>query len=128
MKAIPSLKGMASLIKFHKTSLRKLPMSTQIRNQIASTKLLVTYFSHPGCTVCKSLLPKTGKLVQDYPDITFQYVNTENEQEIAGQYLVFAVPTIIIFNQGRELTRFSRYFSVQELKEFLEDIISSLGI
>lgn len=36
--------------------------------------------------------------------------------EVAGQYTVFAVPTLLLMVEGREVARFSRHFSMQELE------------
>lgn len=97
-------------------------MSEKIRNLIADEKLLVTYFSYPGCNVCKVLLPRVEELIGGFPEITFQYINTEVAQDIAGQHLVFAVPTIIFFSEGKEINRFSRFISIEELEMYLERI------
>jgi thioredoxin-like negative regulator of GroEL len=70
--------------------------------------------------VCKVLLPKVKNLRSDFPDTQFVYVNTEKITEAAGQHLVFAVPTILIFNEGKEVTRFSRHFGLDDLVRVLE--------
>ena len=86
---------------------------------------LLAYFSYPECNVCKNLKPKVEALIADYPGINFMYVNIQQHPEISGQYLVFAVPTIIFFEKGKEIKRFSRYFSLGELKNFLTRISST---
>ncbi|GAB4329424.1 MAG: thioredoxin family protein [Calditrichia bacterium] len=91
-----------------------------LNEKLRERKTVLTYFSYPDCNVCKVLLPKVKDLLKDYPQIDFLYVDTQQEPEVSGQYLVFAVPTIILFYEGREAKRFSRHFSLQELSEFLE--------
>ncbi|MCF6237425.1 MAG: thioredoxin family protein [Candidatus Marinimicrobia bacterium] len=78
--------------------------------------LTLLYFSTPSCTVCKVLRPKVEALVAAEPPWYFQYINTEASLEIAGQLLIFAVPTILLMVEGREVTRLSRHFGLQELE------------
>ena len=89
---------------------------SEIMKRIAESNLLLTYFSQPVCTVCKTLRPKVEALVAKYPATDFQYINTQIYPGLRGQYLVFAVPTILLFHQGREVKRWSRYLSVEEIR------------
>ena len=93
-----------------------------IEQQIAGEKLLIVYFSFPACNVCKVIRPKVEALLENYPQVKFTYINTEKEREIAGQNSVFAVPTIILFNKGKELHRWSRNFSLSEIETELDRI------
>jgi thioredoxin-like negative regulator of GroEL len=60
------------------------------------------------------------ELLTQYPDFEFVYIDINQNPLFKGQYMVFTVPTIILFNQGRELQRFSRHISLQELEAYLE--------
>ncbi len=81
--------------------------------------LLLSYFSHDECNVCKVLKPQVKELAVKY-NIAFEYINVKESPEISGQYIVFAVPTIILFIDGREGQRYSRHFSLQELEATLD--------
>ena len=95
----------------------------KFNNLISRTSCLVTYFSHDECNVCKVLRPQIEQFVNEKPDVNFLYVNTVRNPEIAGQKMVFAVPTIIVFYQGQEAKRFSRHFSIRDLEEILKRIL-----
>ncbi|MBD3410413.1 MAG: thioredoxin [Ignavibacteriales bacterium] len=83
--------------------------------------LVVGYFSAPDCGVCKTLRPKVEELLaENYPEAAFRYVNVENEPTLAATNNVFAVPTIILFAEGKETKRFARHLSVGELTEALD--------
>ncbi len=95
-------------------------MTTQeIQEIIRQTPLLVAYFSYPECSVCKVLRPRVEALTRQM-GIDFVYVDTHLHPEISGQFIVFAVPTIVIFVEGKEAKRFSRHFGMEELAAFLE--------
>ena len=88
--------------------------------KLANKQILVTYFSHDECNVCKILKPQVQEITDGFDQADFLYVNTKESMEIAGQYMVFAVPTIILFFDGREAKRYSRHISLQDFKTFLE--------
>ena len=48
------------------------------------------YFSTLGCNVCKALKPKFKELLNDeFPKISFAYVNVSDAKELAAQNSVF---------------------------------------
>ena len=78
--------------------------------------LTLLYFSTPQCNVCKILKPQVKTLIEENPPWYFQYMNTEESMEIAGQHLIFAVPTLLLMAEGREIGRLSRHFGMNELE------------
>ena len=89
---------------------------TDLQEKLEQQELTLLYFSTPSCNVCKVLRPKVEDLITNTPPWHFQYINTEESMEIAGQYTVFAVPTLLLMADGREIARFSRHFSMQEME------------
>ncbi|MEA3443530.1 MAG: thioredoxin family protein [Bacteroidota bacterium] len=76
------------------------------------------YFSHEECNVCKVLKPKIEELlVKNFPAMTMFYVNTKNLPEVAGQERIFAVPTLLVFFDGKEYIRKSRTIGLGELEQ-----------
>lgn len=96
--------------------------SATIYTKIKTAPLLVAYFSFPECGVCKALKPKIIDSTGNFPDAEFLYVDIHKRPDVAGQLLIFSAPTIAIFQQGKELKRFSRHFAVREFDLFLEKI------
>lgn len=84
-------------------------------------QFVVVYFSHEQCNVCKVLKPKVLEMLnQNFPEINFTYIDTVQSPEIAGQYTIFSVPTILGFIEGKEYFRKSRNIGMQELKESIQ--------
>ncbi len=93
----------------------------ELHSIISSEEGIVVYFSHEECNVCKVLKPKVAELIQDkFPKLKMVYSDTVKVPEAAGQNRVFAVPTIIVFLDGREYVRASRNISVEELKRQIQ--------
>ena len=91
----------------------------QIEKTIKESLILVAYFSHEACNVCKVLRPKVKELTATFDNVDFLYVNTHEQPELSGQHLIFAVPTVIVFVEGKEAKRFSRHFGLDELEALL---------
>ncbi len=83
-----------------------------------NTDAALVYLSTKECNVCKSLRPKIEGMIQGhFPRITFLYIDCDEEKELAAQLTVFAVPTILLFFDGRESIRKSRFLGVDELRQ-----------
>ena len=75
---------------------------------MAEEKPFILYFSSEDCNICQAVFPKLMNLVELYP-IKVAKINIDVQIEIAGQSLVFTVPTVLIFYEGREILRESRF-------------------
>ncbi len=84
-------------------------------------KIVLVYFSHEKCNVCKVLKPKIANMLKEkYSKVKMYYSDTEKTPEIAGQNSVFTVPTILVFIEGSEYIRKSRNISLAELADAIE--------
>jgi len=93
----------------------------ELNSRIKSEEAVLVYFSHEECNVCKVLKPKVAELVKDeFPKLKMIYSDTVKIPEAAGQNRVFAVPTILLFLEGREYVRASRNISVEELQRQIQ--------
>ena len=87
----------------------------------SSEESALFYFSHDACNVCKVLKPKVAELLEEsFPKITMHYINTVKTPDIAAQQSILAVPTILVFFDGKEYIRKSRNIGLQELANDIE--------
>jgi thioredoxin-like negative regulator of GroEL len=92
----------------------------ELKEGIQNRQMVLGYFSTPTCNVCKVLKPKIKELLkQNFQKVHFFYVDIETVPEAQGEYMVFAVPTIIVFVEGKEIKRFSRHIGVGEVEDIL---------
>lgn len=83
---------------------------------ITENEAAAVYFAGADCGVCHVLEPKVRALFSEsFPRIAFGRVATEQAGELAAQQSVFAVPTLLLFFDGRESFRYARNFSVGEI-------------
>ncbi|MBK1693579.1 thioredoxin [Chromatium weissei] len=54
-------------------------------------------FWAPWCGPCRSFAPIYEKVSQDFDDVVFAKVNTEEHQDIAAHFQIRSIPTLMIF-------------------------------
>lgn len=90
------------------------------RRLINELPACLVYCSTNNCSVCTALKPKIDELIRnEFPQIKLISLLLNQYPEIAGQYHVFAAPTILVFFNGQEFIRKTRSFGVNELKSEL---------
>ncbi|WP_042332212.1 thioredoxin family protein [Desulfosporosinus orientis] len=85
---------------------------------MAEEKQVILYFSSRDCNVCHAVFPKLMNLINDY-SIKVIKIDINDHVEIAGQLLVFTVPTILMMYDGREVLRESRFIDFQKVERML---------
>ena len=66
---------------------------------IKGNDFVIVDFWAPWCGPCRSFAPVYDKVSDDFGDIVFAKVNTENEQEIAAHFQIRSIPTLMIFRE-----------------------------
>lgn len=87
---------------------------------INNTPISLIYFSSTNCSVCDILKPKILSLVSNYTIIDAIEIKAHNNIELCSQLNLFTFPTILLFIDGKEVLRESKYISVLELKDKLD--------
>jgi thioredoxin 1 len=57
----------------------------------------------PWCGPCRAFGPTYEKVAKKNPDITFGKINTEEEQQLAGEFQIRSIPTLMIFRDRQLL-------------------------
>ena len=93
----------------------------ELEQKIKDTQGILVYFKNDFCTPCKALRPKVSDLMETaFPHMEMVVVDTVTHPELAGKYNVFGNPTILVFFEGREYIRKSKYISMPEMQGEVE--------
>ncbi len=107
-------------------SLMENPINSQPDlDQALKDKISLLYFTNHTCSVCKSLQPQIGKMMdEEFPMISWYIIKAETNMEICAANTVFAFPTVLVFVEGKETLRFSRIVPLYQLRESLQRLYS----
>ncbi|MBM4403274.1 MAG: thioredoxin [Candidatus Cloacimonetes bacterium] len=65
-----------------------------------SEGVVVVDFWAPWCGPCRMMEQVVEQFAQENPDIVVAKVNVDNDPELAGQYGVMSIPTLVFFHKG----------------------------
>ena len=83
-------------------------------------ELIILIAKTKTCAVCKPLGQKLKTFMEDYPSIPAYEVYLEDVSMFQGQHLVFTVPTILVFSEGKEILRESRFIDFKKIKRLFD--------
>lgn len=87
---------------------------------IARQPLALVIAKTKTCAVCQPLTQKLVAFMVDYPSIPAYQVYLEDVSLFQGQQLVFTVPTILVFSEGKEILRESRFIDFNKIQRLFD--------
>ena len=85
----------------------------ELKQTIQNEDAVMVYFSVEFCGVCKVLQPKIKEAFEkEFPKIKQVYISADEYKQTGIEFGVFAVPTIIVYLDGKDFARKSRNLSV----------------
>ncbi len=91
-------------------------MSTSFENIIQSEKPVLIDFFATWCGPCKMLAPVLKQVKDSLGEqITILKIDVDKNQELATKYQVRGVPTMLLFQNGKQLWRQSGVLTKEEI-------------
>lgn len=79
------------------------------------------YFSNDTCNVCTQVKPALQKMLEEaFPLLPVYYSDIGKYPIPAAQLAVFTVPTLLVFFQGKECIRQSRFINIPNVHQQIE--------
>lgn len=94
---------------------------------IADNRLCLFYIKAPDCGVCNVMLDKVERLADSITAVYSFYTDITEEPLIAGQFLVYSGPTVLLLMDGKEVYRASQFIDLEELKYNINRYIELLA-
>ncbi len=81
-------------------------------------KILIDCYA-PWCGPCKLLSPIIDELAEEIDTCKFYKINVDDAEEIAREYGIMSIPTILIFENGELKNKSIGFKQKEELKELI---------
>ena len=89
---------------------------------IENNSIVIIDFWAPWCGPCKQFGPIYEKVSEEYSDIVFGKVNTEDEQGLAGHFQIRSIPTTIILKENIAVFQQAGVMPEEGLKDVIRQV------
>ena len=90
---------------------------------LADNKSVFVDFYADWCGPCKMVGPVLEEISKDYTDIKFVKVNVDDNPEIAQQYGIMSIPTMIGFKNGAKVASSLGFMPREELEAVVKQTL-----
>ena len=101
-----------------------------IEQTLTENRLCLFYIKAPDCGVCDVMLDKVERVSDNYPSLCSFYTDITEEPLIAGRFLVYSGPTVLLLMEDKEVYRAAQFIDLQELEREINqylDVCSSIS-
>ena len=93
--------------------------SSNFSSKVNEHNFCVVDFSASWCGPCRMLKPILEELETLKPDIPFYNVDVDDAEDVAKDFRIFSIPTILIFKNGQVVDTMVGFGSQDDLIEFI---------
>ena len=95
-----------------------------IERTILDNRLCLFFIKAPDCGVCNVMLDRVGQLASGLPSLCSFYTDIREEPLIAGRFLVYSGPTVLLLMDGKEVYRSSQFIDMEEQEQMINRYLS----
>ncbi len=89
-------------------------------DEIAGDTPILVDFWASWCGPCRMLSPILDKLSDEYTDVTFYKVNTDEEPQLAGHFQINSIPTVMLAKNQKIVDQFVGYIPEEQVRAHIE--------
>lgn len=85
--------------------------------EIASGKTVIDFYAD-WCGPCKMMEPFVVEASNEVKDVKFAKLNVDNVESVAKEFGITSIPTMIVFENGKELRRSVGFLPKPKIVDF----------
>jgi len=72
------------------------------------------------CGTCKSINEHLASTIDNFSDLNTYQIFVDDIDQFRGEAVIFSVPTVLIYADGKELLRESRFINTQKINRLIQ--------
>ena len=98
----------------------KLVDEKDFNEEIKEGVTFVDFFA-TWCGPCKMLSPIVEDVSNEIDDVKFIKVDVDQASDVAASFGIMSIPTLMIFKDGKQVSKHTGFISKSELIDFIND-------
>ena len=90
---------------------------------ISENKLVLVDFWATWCPPCRAFGPIYEKASEEHSDIVFGKVDVDKNQDLAGQFSIQAIPTLMIVKEGKVVYQKAGALNAEQLEDKIAEAL-----
>lgn len=90
-------------------------------NELINSDLVLVDFFATWCGPCKMLGPVLENLANENKSVKIVKVDVDEARDLARNYGIMSVPTLLLFKNGKELSKTAGYMPKELLEKWIEE-------
>ena len=93
--------------------------SSNFSSKVQESKFCIVDFSASWCGPCRMLKPIMEEIETLLPDVKFYNVDVDDAEDVAKDFRIFSIPTIMVFKNGQAVDSMVGLGTQDEIIEFI---------
>lgn len=87
---------------------------------IINQELVMVIAKTHSCSTCTTINDIISKNVKQINELPVYFIYVDDIAEFRGEYTIFSVPTVLIFNEGKEILRESKFINFGKIDRLID--------
>lgn len=92
----------------------------ELNNVVKNSERAVVKFGASWCGPCRAMKPVFDRLSKIYNDVSFVEVDIDDSEDVAMEFGVMSVPTLMFFKNGEFLDRMVGLAKSEDIEELIK--------